>query len=252
MKIDLINGGYCGSYLYDPERAAIVGNDMTISSVVINKKGKKVVFRSQDNEDESGVMHTMAENSYFSRMTILKKVYLFFRLDGCCLIIGRRSKKVLQQNKTVSLNFMEFANVINIQGLSVLMDIESVLPDADRLALFPETGQYFGQEYEIQVREEFEEEPQEILGEAEIDLNDGQDDYSEGEEEDDEYAVQNVVRRIEREVQEELQREELEREVEGFEFVNSELVTKSIQQKKNSTIQIYNAISRTISKVELP
>jgi hypothetical protein len=141
---------------------------------VIIDKAKNIIFRTPLTDDDTGVVHTMAENSYFSRCTILRKVYSFFGIDGSSIIMGRRSKKVLLRSKVLDLNFMSFTNVINIQGFKILFEIESIISDADRLAMFPETGQYMGhEEYIVGTEEELEDE--------EVDLNDGADDFSEDE-----------------------------------------------------------------------
>lgn len=149
MMSKAIKNGYVGTYLFDRERGVIIGNDKKLSIVIIGRN-KNIIFRTELTEDDTGVVHTMAENSYFSRLAILKKVYSFFGIDGTSIILGRRSKKVLLRAQAMELNFMAFANVVNIQGLKILLELESIISDADRLAMFPETGQYMGEEYVVE------------------------------------------------------------------------------------------------------
>lgn len=148
-QIKPIKNGYVGSYLYDSERGVIVGNDKNLRIVIVNKQ-RNIVFKTPLTDDDYGVVQTMAENSYFSRLTILKKVYSFFGIDGSSILLDRKSKKVLIRAKCMELNFMTYTNVINIQGFSILMELESLISEAERLAMFPETGQYMGNQYVVE------------------------------------------------------------------------------------------------------
>jgi hypothetical protein len=120
MRSTAVKHGYVGAYLFDKERGVIIGNDKKLNIVIIDRN-KHIVFRTAMTEEDAGVIHSMAENSYFSRLAILEKVYSIFGIDGSLTILGRKTKKVLLRTTAKELSFMSFANVMNIHGLKILL-----------------------------------------------------------------------------------------------------------------------------------
>jgi hypothetical protein len=98
-KLIDVHKGYIGSYVFDKERGVIVGNDKKYNLMIFGQKNNLLFKISCSSDPDHVLIDSVTEAGYFSWISILKKMYAFYGRDGTCIILGRRSKKVLLRSK---------------------------------------------------------------------------------------------------------------------------------------------------------